>query len=111
MVLLLQSGAEVDATTKDLYTALHIAAKEGQEEVASVLLEHKASLTAATKKGFTPLHLAAKYGNLKVSRLLLEKDAPVDAEGNFTTRMRAKRASEFRFLRIYYFSINSSTFW
>ena len=79
--MLLQSGAQVDATTKDLYTALHIAAKEGQEEVASVLLEHKASLTATTKKGFTPLHLAAKYGNLKVSRLLLEKDAPVDAEG------------------------------
>ena len=41
---------------------------QGQEEVASVLLEHKASLTATTKKGFTPLHLAAKYGNLKVSR-------------------------------------------
>ena len=28
VVLLLQSGAQVDATTKDLYTALHIAAKE-----------------------------------------------------------------------------------
>ena len=71
VVLLLQSGAQVDATTKDLYTALHIAAKEGQEEVASVLLEHKASLTATTKKGFTPLHLAAKYGNLKVSRYMI----------------------------------------
>ena len=35
VVLLLQSGAQVDATTKDLYTALHIAAKEGQEEVRS----------------------------------------------------------------------------
>lgn len=33
VVLLIQSGAQVDATTKDLYTALHIAAKEGQEEV------------------------------------------------------------------------------
>ena len=33
VVLLLQSGAQVDAVTKDLYTALHIAAKEGQEEV------------------------------------------------------------------------------
>jgi ankyrin len=33
VVLLLQSGAQVDASTKDLYTALHIAAKEGQEEV------------------------------------------------------------------------------
>ena len=35
VVLLLQSGAQVDATTKDLYTALHIAAKEGQEEVSN----------------------------------------------------------------------------
>ena len=66
VVLLLQSGAQVDAVTKDLYTALHISAKEGQEEVAGVLLDHNASLDAETKKGFTPLHLAAKYGNIKV---------------------------------------------
>lgn len=33
VMLLLQHGADVDATTKDLYTPLHIAAKEGQEEV------------------------------------------------------------------------------
>lgn len=33
VMLLLQHGASVDATTKDLYTPLHIAAKEGQEEV------------------------------------------------------------------------------
>lgn len=32
-MLLLQHGAVVDTTTKDMYTALHIAAKEGQEEV------------------------------------------------------------------------------
>ena len=36
VVLLLQSGAQVDANTKDLYTALHIAAKEGQEEVCFI---------------------------------------------------------------------------
>lgn len=101
-MLLLQHGATVDATTKDLYTPLHIAAKEGQEEVnhlvfsllkcviitlflylqvASVLLEHGASLNATTKKGFTPLHLAAKYGNIKVAKLLLQKDVDVDAQG------------------------------
>jgi len=28
---------EVDATTKDLYTALHIAAKEGQDEVKDLI--------------------------------------------------------------------------
>lgn len=31
--LLLQHGAAVDTATKDMYTALHVAAKEGQEEV------------------------------------------------------------------------------
>lgn len=31
VMLLLQHGAGVDATTKDLYTPLHIAAKEGAE--------------------------------------------------------------------------------
>ena len=32
-MLLLQHGAKIDSSTKDLYTALHIAAKEGQDEV------------------------------------------------------------------------------
>ena len=32
-MLLLQHGASVDAITKDQYSALHIAAKEGQDEV------------------------------------------------------------------------------
>jgi len=36
-MLLLQHGAQVDATTKDLYTALHIAAKEGQDEVKDLI--------------------------------------------------------------------------
>ena len=80
-MLLLQHGAEVDAVTKDMYTALHIAAKEGQDEVAAVLLDHNATSTAATKRGFTPLHLAAKYGNIKVAKQLIQKDAPVDAQG------------------------------
>lgn len=35
VMLLLQHGAKVDNTTKDMYTALHIAAKEGQDEVSN----------------------------------------------------------------------------
>lgn len=35
VMLLLQHGAKVDTATKDMYTALHIAAKEGQDEVSS----------------------------------------------------------------------------
>lgn len=49
VVLLLQHGANADATTKDKYTPLHIAAKEGHDEVAQVLLEHGASHNVTTK--------------------------------------------------------------
>jgi ankyrin repeat protein len=42
-MLLLQHGAAVDATTKDLYTPLHIAAKEGQEEVSACVYALKCS--------------------------------------------------------------------
>ena len=51
VVLLLQHGASPDSTTKDLYTPLHIAAKEGHEEVTSVLLDHGASKDLTTKVG------------------------------------------------------------
>lgn len=47
--ILLQNGALVDAATKDQYTSLHITAKEGQEEVAAVLLDNGAKLTSTTK--------------------------------------------------------------
>lgn len=35
-MLLLQHGAKIDNTTKDMYTSLHIAAKEGQDEVSGI---------------------------------------------------------------------------
>lgn len=54
--VLLQNKADVDAVTKDSYTALHIAAKEGQEEVASLLLDQKADLAAKTKVCFILFH-------------------------------------------------------
>ena len=54
--MLLQHGAAPDATTKDNYTPLHIAAKEGQQEVAAVLLEHGASQNLMTKVCNTVLY-------------------------------------------------------
>lgn len=37
VILLLQHGTPVDATTKEAYTALHVASKEGKEEVKTFL--------------------------------------------------------------------------
>ena len=49
VALLLQHGAQPNATSKDLCTALHITAKEGHEDVAVVLLDHGANQTLLTK--------------------------------------------------------------
>ena len=38
-----------DAATHDLYTALHIAAKEGHDEVVRVLLDNGANQAVMTK--------------------------------------------------------------
>ncbi|KAF6305705.1 ankyrin 2 [Rhinolophus ferrumequinum] len=73
--------AHPDAATTNGYTPLHISAREGRVDVASVLLEAGAAQSLATKKGFTPLHVAAKYGSLDVAKLLLQRRAAADAAG------------------------------
>ena len=47
--LLLKANTNVDSTTKDGYSSLHIAAKEGHEEIASLLIDHGANLNLFTK--------------------------------------------------------------
>jgi len=52
-MLLLQHGASPDCATYDLYTPLHIAAKEGHDEVAQALLDQGANLNLLTLVIFT----------------------------------------------------------
>ena len=47
--LLISRGAVVDACTSDQYTPLHIAAKEGHDDLAHLLLEHAVSAAPTTK--------------------------------------------------------------
>lgn len=49
MQQLLQSGASANAATTSGYTPLHLAAREGHQDVAVMLLENGASLSSSTK--------------------------------------------------------------
>jgi ankyrin repeat protein len=80
-MILLSANANPNAATKDQYTPLHIAAKEGREEVAQLLVDRKANKTLLTRKGFAPIHLAAKYANASIVKLLLDHGTLVDLEG------------------------------
>lgn len=58
-------------------TALAIAAKGGQPEMARFLLKKGAKVNKAPEGGFPPLSEAAKGGHLETVRVLLEKGADV----------------------------------
>ena len=60
------------------YTALHIAAKQNQMEVASCLLQNGAITNAESLQGITSLHLAAQEGRHDMVTLLISKQANVN---------------------------------
>ena len=69
---LLQRGGDVNAAQGDGMTALHWAARDGNDELARVLIYAGANLAAATRLGgYTPLHMAAGSDHAVVVELLL----------------------------------------
>lgn len=79
MELLLRQGANVEDTNYFGETALHIAARKGELDVArtlvALLLEHGASVNISNSDGWTPLHNAASDGNVDIVKKLLASDS------------------------------------
>ncbi|KAK7917534.1 Ankyrin repeat protein [Apiospora marii] len=73
--LLLEGGVKVDAQDATGATALHIAARYGDERVRDILvkklIQSGASPDACNNAGETALHVAAKYGSQYVARYLI----------------------------------------
>lgn len=80
---LVESGADVNAAQGDGMTALHWAARNGNEELARFLVDRGAALEAGTRIGaYTPLHMAARAGEAGVVALLLGAGADVGASSS-----------------------------
>ena len=62
------AGADVSATDKEGWTALHVAARWGHLTVVQALIQAGAGVSATDKDGRTALHLAAREGHLPAAR-------------------------------------------
>ena len=82
--ILIESGADVAATTDRGTQALHAASQNGHVAIVMMLLASEAPTAALNESGASPLHLAARYKREKVVDLLLKNGVDPnqrDAEG------------------------------
>lgn len=68
----------VNAQDAEGVTPLQVAAANGYEEVAYLLLSSKAEIDLANSSGWTPLMLSARYGHTAVVSLLIKNGARVN---------------------------------
>ncbi len=64
---------------QSLRSALHLAARFGQNETLAVLLDKGADIESRTRDGLTPLHVAAECGQKATVAFLLKKGADINA--------------------------------
>jgi ankyrin repeat protein len=67
----------------DYPSPLHLVARQGHVEVASVLVEHGADVSAKGQDGDTPLHHALDGGHIDVTKFIIEHGADVLAKNKF----------------------------
>jgi uncharacterized protein len=76
---LIRQGADVNAPQGDGVTALHWAARNGDAELAAMLVAAHANVKVETRFGaYSPLHLAAEHGAAPVVKALLAAGAAAD---------------------------------
>ncbi|XP_071278950.1 85/88 kDa calcium-independent phospholipase A2 isoform X1 [Agelaius tricolor] len=94
--LLLEYGAEVNASSGTADMALHIAVQRGRLDCAMVLLTHGAHTNARGRDGNTPLHLAMKHDHLDMIKAIIVFGGDVEIPNDFgeTPGLLAARSSK-----------------
>ncbi len=83
---LLKNGADVNAAQGDGMTALHWAARNGDAELAQMLLYAGANVKATTRLGgYSPLMMAAEQGNADVIKALIAGGSDAKAANTMGT--------------------------
>ena len=77
-----EAGADASSTTDDGSFPLLVAAEEGFEGVAELLIQHRADVSAKALDGFTVLHVAAQAGQEDMVRLLHTSGADLFTKAN-----------------------------
>ena len=75
IALLLNAGANIQATGETGYTPLHYAVSQQRPEAVRFLLERGADLSQRSETGETPAELAEHFHNHEILRLLQQRTA------------------------------------
>jgi ankyrin repeat protein len=94
VLLFLQAGMDVNARDEREWTPLMVAAFNGNEAVAKLLILHGADRNARDRAGYTPLHWAALNGFQEVVRILIDKGVECNAQSSFGLTALLQAASK-----------------
>ncbi len=92
MPLLIEAGANVNASDAQGDTVLHQVAAFGTVEAAQLLLEKGATVDARNSLGMTPLMNAVSKGDAPMVKLFISKGANVNARGDAARRAYGRAA-------------------
>ena len=79
---LLLNGARLDAKTPTGIYPIHLAARQGLDDIVQACLCRGIDINMANTKGKAPLHMAVENGRVSTSKLLLAAGADVDGGDN-----------------------------
>jgi ankyrin repeat protein len=94
--LLLEEGADLEATSK-IGNALYVASAKGNEEVVALLLDKGADVDAQGGLYETALQAASRFGHREIVALLLDNGANINAQGGaYGTALKVASAEGHR---------------